>query len=784
MGFWSDNFGGGNSFKESVANTFTKDDGASYVKGELQYDSGDNKGQAVAVNKSGSGYGSDDNGDAEYSGIMNDKTTTIKSTAAALNEVKGKKKEGKLLGTGLISGALSWLGGAKTDDEVVTGRDDKGQSRAIYAKSDGTFYSMNFLNLPYAVTKQKDGSYKDTLSIKGDDGKTGYERQAEMHIANGDNDKADQIMKEAGDNAAAGDAAAGSAGATSAIDADKIAEWAKASGVADNQADMQAILADPQAWLDSRGISYADIVPEMDADAEGTTLDGDAEKYQLAGDPTISTQTGTATDVADVNQPDVTTYTAETNADKLTDKTKVKAVTGKIDSDNLVDAAGITIDVEAEAEGTGVLGTSLDDFASQNISTVIDTSTPEGKLLAQKLGQGNYTDAKATMLGQMKIISAEFTDSNGEPRIPTWAQGTLREVQKSIAFGGMTGSAATAAYANAIMEATLGIADKEAAFFQSITVKNLDNRQEATINKAKILANFELGNLDARQAAAVQNAKAFLEMDISNLTNEQQAEVINKEQMVQALFEDSKIINAQRLFTAETQNEYNKFYDNLQTQISLQNASEMNAMIKFNAGEVNNTAEFNAEMDDSRDRFYADMQYNIDVSNAKWRQSVLTTNTKMAFEAMSSDVKNKLDISTEAQNRLWDTADSFLDYIFKAFESESERDMEILKAQITGQYNQTQPVKRNKVGDGLDTAIKLVTLFNMSDERLKTNIRKIDTLKGVNFYEWDWNEEGLRVGADRYPTFGVIAQEVQKTHPHAVMAGPEGYLMVNYGAIK
>ena len=38
MGIWADTFGGGNSFKESVANTFTKGDGASYVGGTLQYD--------------------------------------------------------------------------------------------------------------------------------------------------------------------------------------------------------------------------------------------------------------------------------------------------------------------------------------------------------------------------------------------------------------------------------------------------------------------------------------------------------------------------------------------------------------------------------------------------------------------------------------------------------------------------------------------------------------------------------------------------------------------------
>ena len=38
MGIWADTVGDGNSFKESLANTFTKSDGASYVGGTLQYD--------------------------------------------------------------------------------------------------------------------------------------------------------------------------------------------------------------------------------------------------------------------------------------------------------------------------------------------------------------------------------------------------------------------------------------------------------------------------------------------------------------------------------------------------------------------------------------------------------------------------------------------------------------------------------------------------------------------------------------------------------------------------
>ena len=35
MGFWSDTFGGGNSFSESVANTFTKGDDKEYQGGSL-----------------------------------------------------------------------------------------------------------------------------------------------------------------------------------------------------------------------------------------------------------------------------------------------------------------------------------------------------------------------------------------------------------------------------------------------------------------------------------------------------------------------------------------------------------------------------------------------------------------------------------------------------------------------------------------------------------------------------------------------------------------------------
>ena len=573
---------------------------------------------------------------------------------------------------------------------------------------------------------------------------------------------------------------------TASLGTDQVLKWAEETGLVKSQAEMQAIIDDPDSWLAGKGLSMADVVPSMDANTEGTTLDSNDPKYNIFDDIGYNAETVDATEVAPViSTSGPETYDISTATDKLTDATKVDAATGTIDSDNLVDDDDITISVEAERDGTGVLGSSLSDFASQRISSIIDTTTIGGKLLAEKLGEGNYTDAKATAVGQMKIISDEFKNSKGDPIIPTWAQGIARDTRRTIAFSGMSGSAAIEAYSNAIMEATLGVAQNEASFFQTLTVKNLDNRQQSIINKAQVLSNFELANLNARESAAVTNAQAFLQMDLSNLTNEQQSEVVNKQAMVQALFEDQKVINTQRLFTAETNNEFEKFYDQLNATIAQQNASEMNAMAQFNSGETNTAARFASEQDQAANEFYQNLQYNVDTANAKWRQTVMTANTQMLFEAVSTDVKNRLDLTQEAQNRLWDTVDNLLDYAFKGAVSDMQFETQLLSAQLGAQANagSDSSGKWGAFGTIVGAGISSGAFFG-SDTRLKKNIVKIDTLKGINFYQWDWNEEGIRIGANKHPTFGVLAQEVQKTHPEAVKTGDHGYLMVNYGMIS
>lgn len=71
-----------------------------------------------------------------------------------------------------------------------------------------------------------------------------------------------------------------------------------------------------------------------------------------------------------------------------------------------------------------------------------------------------------------------------------------------------------------------------------------------------------------------------------------------------------------------------------------------------------------------------------------------------------------------------------------------------------------------------------------SDRRLKTKVKKVGELSsGVNIYKWEWNDIGIRIGADKYPTIGVIAQEIEDIYPEAVTKDNNNYLRVDYSQV-
>lgn len=101
---------------------------------------------------------------------------------------------------------------------------------------------------------------------------------------------------------------------------------------------------------------------------------------------------------------------------------------------------------------------------------------------------------------------------------------------------------------------------------------------------------------------------------------------------------------------------------------------------------------------------------------------------------------------------------------------------------LNNSYNSTmqQANAQKQEGKGAMAGNALGAAAMFSDERLKENVVKVTEIDGINVYTWDWTEEARGL-VDDAPRFGVIAQEVQESHPDAVVEDLQtGYLKVNY----
>lgn len=424
----------------------------------------------------------------------------------------------------------------------------------------------------------------------------------------------------------------------------------------------------------------ANHVPQMTGNEAGTSINTDTTNNPSQFN--AQTQTGTAQTMSGVDAKQSATYDVAKTQDKVA-AADMQAAQGQVDPRANVTAQ--QLDMQGMATGknadgsTNYTGQALNQYATQGMQ-VIDTSTEAGKIAAKAAGDGNYVDSKATIEGQLQQLQAQFTDAQGNPTIPPWAAGTARDVSRIAAFKGMTGTAATAALSQAIMEASLPIAQQDAQFFQTLTIQNLNNKQAATINKANVLANMDMKNLDNRMTAAVQNSQNFMQMDMQNLSNDQQARLINTQDRVQSILTDANQENVRNQFVAQSQNQMDEFYDNLNSSIQQFNTSQLNGMTQFNAGQENANAQFNANLENNRQEFYKNMQYQIDVANAAWRQTVTMTNNANNFQAAATDVKNLVGMSVEQLNQLWDRSDSMLQMAWQSSENDKTRAVQLATA--------------------------------------------------------------------------------------------------------
>jgi len=208
---------------------------------------------------------------------------------------------------------------------------------------------------------------------------------------------------------------------------------------------------------------------------------------------------------------------------------------------------------------------------------------------------------------------------------------------------------------------------------QTMRLENLSNRQAMVLAEASALANLDMGNLNNRQQTSVQNAQNFLNMDLANLSNEQQTGIFKTQTNVNAMLTDQAARNASMQFNAQSENQANQFYDNLNSTINMHNSTQANAQSRFNAGQVNEVNKFNAQMKNDREQFNAKNQLIVDQSNAQWRREIATQDTAAINRANEMNALATLDVSNTAYNNMWNMYSDQMAWAVSSYESEAAR---------------------------------------------------------------------------------------------------------------
>lgn len=97
-------------------------------------------------------------------------------------------------------------------------------------------------------------------------------------------------------------------------------------------------------------------------------------------------------------------------------------------------------------------------------------------------------------------------------------------------------------------------------------------------------------------------------------------------------------------------------------------------------------------------------------------------------------------------------------------------------------YNSQVQQRNNMLGGilGFGGSILSAGIPMLSDERTKEDIKPVGTLKGHKLYEYEYKSE---FGGDGEKHIGVMAQEVEKKRPDAVVVGSDGLRRVKYGQL-
>lgn len=408
---------------------------------------------------------------------------------------------------------------------------------------------------------------------------------------------------------------------------------------------------------------------------------------QLTGaDPagTVSTA-GKATDVDEPTAKKAETYTADKSQDevkKVTDdldaKTKKKEDITKVTAEQQTESS--VSDLEAE-QGEGIL---MDDLKKRQLQEgelvegVADAKKASAFTEEVKAAQGEVSE-KSTMRYQMAEYMKDFEDGN----VPQWAAGAMKTVVNQMAAQGISGSNATQAAMQAMLEKSIDLASVDASTFAKFDAMNLSNRQQRAmlaaeqrakfmgqefdqafqsrvINASKVsdIANMNftaeqtialensriantmnLANLNNKQALVMAEAAALANLDIANLNNRQQAQVENAKNFLAvdmanlaneqqtSLFKSQASINS-ILSDQAASNAEKQFNATSENQVN-QFYDQLSTQVKqFNNAQSNAISQFNAGQKNSMSQFNAQIQNQRDQFNAQNQMIIAQSNVQ------------------------------------------------------------------------------------------------------------------------------------------------------------
>lgn len=313
-------------------------------------------------------------------------------------------------------------------------------------------------------------------------------------------------------------------------------------------------------------------------------------------------------------------------------------------------------------------------------------------------------DPKATVQGQLALLSAQFEDGN----IPVWAQGAMRTANGLMAQRGLGGSSIAAeAITNALMQSTIPIAQQDASFFQNVTIQNLSNEQQAEMQKFNSRVNAIFNDQAADNAA-----------NNLNTTEENRLSQFFAELSQNVALTNTSETNAMEQFNATAQNQMTQFFEELDLTAETFNADAINDLAKFDSEQVNIVRQFNAEVENQRQQFNAKNQLAIDASNVNWRRDVNTANTTNTNAAIQLDAQNLLDIQMTSLNNIWQHYDTLLNYTFQAEENERDRNFQLMLTTMTNELQQKiqeDSDTMDLIGLGVGAAAEIVASDSGSD---------------------------------------------------------------------